>query len=103
VRETTEKPSGLLTQIIILMQNILENPKYEPESDPDITDAAILMAADGYGKGKAVGEEKGQEVIIRTSESQKSFLFDKEPHSKDLAAEARQQFLRVNSERDMNH
>lgn len=103
VRETTEKPNGLSTQLIVLIQSILENPKYEPDSEPDITDAAMLMAADGYGNGKAVGNEGEQEVIVRTSESQKSFLFTKEPRPEDLATAAQNQFKRVSDERDMNH
>lgn len=103
VRETTDKPNGLSTQLIVLIQNILENPKYEPESEPDITDAAMLMAADGYGNGKAVGNEGEHEVIVRTSESQKSFLFSKEPRPEDLAKAAQNQFERVSDERDMNH
>lgn len=103
VRETTDKPNGLSTQLIVLIQNILANPKYEPESEPDITDAAMLMAADGYGNGKAVGNEGEHEVIVRTSESQKSFLFSKEPRPEDLATAAQNQFKRVSDERDMNH
>ncbi len=103
VRETTEKSSGLSTQLIVLIQNILENPKYEPESEPDITDAAMLMAADGYGNGKAVGNEGDHEVIVRTSESQKSFLFAKEPRPEDLASVAQAQFSRISDERDMSH
>lgn len=103
VRETTEKPNGLSTQLIVLIQNILEDSKYEPESEPDITDAAMLMAADGYGYGKAVGTEEEHEVIVRTSESQKSFLFTKAPRPEDLAIAAQNQFKRVSDERDMNH
>lgn len=103
VRETTEKPGGLSTQLLGLIQNILDNPKYEPESEPDITDAAMLMAADGYGNGKAVGNEGEHEVVVRTSESQKSFLFAKEPRPEDLAIAAHGQFSRVSDERDMNH
>lgn len=103
VRETTENPSGLSTQLLILIQNILENPKYEPESAVDITDAAMLMAADGYGNGKAIGVEGEHEVIVRTSESQKSFLFVKEPRPEELAMAAQQQFSRVSDERDMSH
>lgn len=103
VRETTEKPSGLSTQLLVLIQNILENPKYQPDVEPDITDAAVLMAADGYGNGKAVGTEGEHEVVVRTSESQKSFLYEKEPEPELLARIARLQFERVSNERDMRH
>ena len=103
VREVTTNPQGLATQLANLIARILENSKYQPNTPPDITDAAMLMAADGYGTGKAIGYEGDHEVVIRTSETQKSFLFDKEPRPESLAATARLQFERVSSERDMKH
>ena len=103
VRERTEKIGGLSTQLLVLIQNILENPKYEPPQVPDITDAAVLMAADGYGSGKAIGTEGDHEVVVHTSESQKSFLFEKEPEPELLAKAAHAQFERVSTERDMKH
>ena len=103
IREKTERTSGLSTQLLMLMQNILENPRYMPTQIPDINDAAMLMAADGYGSGKAVGMEGTHEVIVRTSESQKSFLFEKEPAPESLANAAQAQFERVSNERDMKH
>ncbi|MFC3865991.1 MULTISPECIES: hypothetical protein [Alcaligenes] len=103
VREKSEKPGGLSTQLLTLIKDILENPKYEPTHPLAITDAAVLMAADGYGSGKAVGTEGDNEVVVRTSESQKSFLFDKEPEPELLAKFARVQFERVSTERDMKH
>lgn len=103
VREKTERTSGLSTQLLMLMENILNNPLYEPTQIPDITDAAMLMAADGYGAGKAVGMEGSHEVVVRTSESQKSFLFEKEPIPESLANAAQVQFERVSKERDMKH
>jgi hypothetical protein len=103
VRETAQNEKGLSTQLIVLIQNILSNPQYEPTQEPDITDAAMLMAADGYGTGKAVGNEGEQEVIVRTSDSQKSFLFEKEPQPELLATATRTHFERVSKERDMGH
>ncbi|CAN7681953.1 hypothetical protein [Pseudomonas umsongensis] len=103
VRETTSKSNGLSTQLLELIEQILKNPSYEPAEEPDITDAALLMAADGYGSGKAVGTENGHDVVIRTSESQKSFLFDKKPDPELLALLARGHFESVSSERDMRH
>lgn len=103
VRESSERPKGLSTQITVLIQNIIENPNYQPDEPPGITDAAMLMAADGYGAGKVVGREDGHEVVVRTSESQKSFLFEKEPEADSLADVAATQFERVSAERDMKH
>lgn len=70
---------------------------------PDITDAAVLMAADGYGSGKAIGTEDGHKVIVKTSASQKNFLFEKEPKAESLANAAQVQFYQINNERDMRH
>lgn len=103
IREAAESGKGLSTDLVKLIERILENPKYQPKSEPDITDAAMLMAADGYGHGKAVGMEGDTEVVVRTEESQKSFLFEKEPDPEMLATAARTQFERVSAERDMGH
>ena len=102
-KEHTSKPQGLKSKIIELMDSIIESPDYEPDEIPAIGDAAILMAADGYGRGKVVGIENGDEVIIKTRDTQKSFLHEKEPTSIDLAKEARLQFDKVSNERDMKH
>jgi len=103
VRETTDSSKGLSTDLVKLIERILENPKYQPKTEPDITDAAMLMAADGYGSGKAVGMDGDTEVVVRTNESQKSFLFEKEPEPEMLATAARVRFERVSEERDMGH
>ena len=103
IRETTENSKGLSTDLVKLIERILENPKYEPKTAPDITDAAMLMAADGYGSGKAVGMDGDTEVVVRTNESQKSFLFEKEPAPEMLATVARMQFERISEERNMGH
>jgi len=103
VKESSEEGKGIKTNIIKLMVGIIENPHFEPEEDVDITDAALLMSADGYGRGKVVGESNGSEVIIRTTETQKSFLFTKEPAPEDLARESAEHFRKINKERDMGH
>jgi hypothetical protein len=63
----------------------------------------MLMAADGYGKGKVVGEQKGEEVIIRTSDTHKSFLFSQEPDPAELANAAAKHFKAVSHQRKMKH
>lgn len=103
IKEQTSKPDGLKSQIIELMDKISESPEYEPEVSPVIGDAAILMAADGYGKGKVVGLEKGDEVVVKTSDARISFLHSKEPNPKDLALQAKAQFDKITRERDMRH
>lgn len=103
IKEQTSKPKGLKSKIVELMDRIMESPDYEPEEVPAIGDAAILMAADGYGRGKVVGIENGDEVVIKTSDTQKSFLHEKEPEPQELAVMAKSHFDKVSSERDMKH
>lgn len=103
VKEQSSKPKGLKSKIVELMDRIMESPDYEPDEVPAIGDAAILMAADGYGRGKVVGFEGGDEVVIKTSDTQKSFLHEKEPDPDELAVKAKSQFDKVSNERDMMH
>jgi hypothetical protein len=51
----------------------------------DITDAATLMAADGYGKAQVHGREKGKNVVIRTRENQITFDSSGESSNEKLA------------------
>ena len=105
IREKKTDGSGLNTQLLTIMQNLLEQPKSSPAHDShvDITDAAMLMAADGYGHGKIIGEQGGEEVVIRTSDTHKSFLFAKEPEPSELARTAAKFFESISGERDMRH
>jgi len=103
IKEITTNNRGLSTNIIVLMDGILENPQFSPETPPDITDTALLMAADGYGNGKVIGRHNGEERIIRTSDTKKSFLDNKEPVVHELAEKVAKQFEIVTQERDMNH
>lgn len=103
VREQTSRAEGLNSEVVELMDKILESSEYEPEEIPAISDAAILMAADGYGRGKVSGIENGQEVVIKTGDAQKSFLHSKDPVPKELALKAKVQFDKVSKERDMKH
>jgi hypothetical protein len=103
IKETKEEGKGIDTKIVFLINAILDNPYYEPDKSPDITDAAILMAADGYGSGKVTGDEDGSLVTIRTGDNQKSFLFSKQPNPDDLAISAGKLLERITKERDMRH
>ncbi len=103
VRETQDQGNGLSTAITRLVAAVLRNPAFEPNGEVAIADAAMLMAADGYGSGRVVGTHDGEDVVIRTSDTQKSFLFSKEPHPDELAIEANRHFQRVSIERDMKH
>lgn len=107
VKETSDPKTGIQTKITELMGTILK-PKGETTladeiAPADITDAALLMAADGYGHGKVTGIKNGSTIVIRTSETQKNFLFSKEPIPTELAKEADKHFKNISVERDMDH
>ena len=103
IRETNEGERGIQSNIIEIIQGILNDPEYSPEEVPAITDAALLMAADGYGSGKVIGEEAENRITIRTGDNQKSFLFAKDPPPGELAREAKNILNRINIERGMGH
>jgi len=103
IKESKEGNDGIRSSITVIIEAILKNPSYEPIQPPDITDAALLMAADGYGKGAVTGQEGNAQVTIRTGDNQKSFLFPKEPSPDELALNAIHLFERINKERDMRH
>ncbi|AXK38870.1 hypothetical protein DWG20_05165 [Crenobacter cavernae] len=94
---------GLNTEIIRLMREILKDKNFQPENEPAITDAALLMAADGYGTATVEGIQDGEITTIKTSDTQLSFLFDKDPSPQLLAEEAEKWLARTSSERDMEH
>lgn len=103
VKETKEGGDGIQSQVVVLINAILQEPSFEPEDPPDITDAALLMAADGYGTGKVIGEDGDSLVTIRTGDTQKNFLFDKNPVPSELALKAKMALDRVSTERNMRH
>lgn len=68
-----------------------------------VGDAALLMAADGYGHAKVVGIEDTKSVVVRTGDNQKSFLFAREPEPEELFRAAHAQFLKISEERYLDH
>jgi hypothetical protein len=103
VKETKEGESGIQSQVVVLINAILQQPDFNPDEPADITDAALLMAADGYGTGKVIGEEGDSFVTVKTGDTQKSFLFDKMPVPSEFARIAKLAFDRISTQRDMRH
>ena len=103
INEQSEKKEGIKTKLPKLIQDI-ENNQSIDGALPGLADAALLMAADGYGKGKLVGEGKNKEIIeVNTQDAQKSFLLEKDPSPEQLALHACKEFRKVSKERDMSH
>src|SRR5690606_11181634 len=77
VSESSDKGS-LKTRLIDAVENLLKNPAFAPAEPLDIPDAAVLMAADGYGRGLVKGKRGREKVVVHTRDAQKSFTFPKE-------------------------
>ena len=80
-----------------------ENEQFFPEENIPIGDAAILMAADGYGRGIIRGRIENEVIIIKTSETALNFSFDKTPNPHELYEKVLKIFLRIKEQRHMEH
>lgn len=105
LKEEGRKDSvGLKSHIQSVVEKIVDGDSLNGIPPLPLTDAAILMATDGYGKGKVSGVgREGEPVVVCTSETQKSFLYPKSPQPKALAEEAFRQLESVSKEREMRH
>lgn len=103
VRESSASGEGIASDVGALIEQVLAKPDSPNIDPPDIGDAAILMAADGYGYGKVKGIDSGEKVTVRTDDAQVSFTHFKEPVPSELAAEAAGKFERVSIERGLGH
>lgn len=84
-----------------IVQQTKDNP-YKPDPLP-IGDAAILMAADGYGKGYVRGKQGEDFVIIRTSETVRNFSFSRDPEPEELYRKTVEVLIHITEERHMEH
>jgi hypothetical protein len=80
-------------QMLTLMEPLLNG----------VGDAALLMAADGYGKGKVGGLEDGKSVYVKTTDNQQGFSFESDPNPELLYQIALQEFNKNSLERGLRH
>lgn len=96
--------SGLKTDIQAVVEKVATGQSLNDVSPLPLVDAAILMATDGYGKGKVTGVDgNGSQIVVCTTETQKSFLFAKDPDCHMLAIETYRQHTTIMKERKMRH
>lgn len=106
VREDSKSKEPLNTNLPAIVEavaNQQEGHPYMPKEDLPIGDAAVLMAADGYGTGHIKGLKAGSVVFIRTADTNRNFTFDKDPIAEDLFDEALHIFKSIQRERHMDH
>jgi hypothetical protein len=118
VREQAQDPKGIDTRISEVAETLLsvedasgksaesairKASSLLSETTTGIGDAAILMAADGYGKATIEGTQNKKRVTVRTRDTHRSFRFDREPSHEELFTIARAELERVNLERGLEH
>jgi hypothetical protein len=77
--------------------------QYKPRDPLAVGDAAILMAADGYGSGIVQGRRANERVVIRTSETVKNFSLKSEHSNEELFLEAYRILKEIEDFRHMEH
>ncbi len=112
ISEKSKYASGIKTKIMNVMTSILEaatlknldeKQNYLEEQKYDISDAAILMAADGYGRAKIEGLSNNEVIIIRTKDNQSSFLYEKDPDRQYFYEIVLYELQKINEERYLKH
>jgi hypothetical protein len=92
-----------LPNIVQLAAEQEQGKDYFTKEKIPIGDAAILMAADGYGNGTVRGIKEGESVTIKTSETAKNFSFSKVPDPYELYEKVLTIFEKIKSNRHMQH
>ncbi len=80
-----------------------EENEYRTEKPLPISDAAILMAADGYGHGLVRGKSGDEFITIKTSETVKNFSFFTSPVPAELYQKAKKIFDDIKEKRHLGH
>lgn len=93
---------GIKTSLVNFVESILDKT-IEKKEKPTMSEAAVLMAADGYGKGKVIGLKKGVVAIIKTHLMELTFTANKEIEERELAKLGLEELDRVVRERNMKH
>lgn len=92
-----------LPELVTEASKQTENVAYVPSFNVDIGDAAILMAADGYGSGKVRGRKEGEVIVIKTSETAINFSFSKIPDPNELYIFVKDILERIKDRRHLEH
>jgi hypothetical protein len=105
VREKATNGHGLRSPLPTRLRDHIDRTSDEQgEADPlELVDAAVLMAADGYGHAKVTGSVSERRVIVRTRETQVSFEFESDPDADVLASKAHSLLRRTADESKLGH
>lgn len=92
-----------LPELVAQVSKQTQEEQFLPVTNIPIGDAAILMAADGYGNGKVRGKKGNDIVVIKTSETAMSFSFQRDPDPYEFYLKALAIFERIKKSRHMKH
>ena len=99
--EQSKDSTGIRTRIVTYIDRILGGERVN-ETIP-YSDAAILMAADGYGDGMIHGKKADLFVSIKTSTTIRNFDLAKDPTPEQLFTRSLELFDEIADERYMEH
>ncbi len=105
ILEESYEDHTLNTNLPALVQGVADQtPEHPFEAQKvDIGDAAVLMAADGYGAGYVKGRMENEIVTIKTSDTIKNFSFSKDPKPEALFNKAYDILKKIKDDRHMKH
>lgn len=81
----------------------LTGPEPTPDEPANIVDAALLMAADGYGSGVVSGTTAEKPVTVRTGDTVLNFEFDADPSPETLYEIVKWHLQQIETERGLQH
>jgi hypothetical protein len=102
IKEIAKSNSTVPTQVPELARQIESNTVQQDEPAV-IGDAAILMAADGYGTAEVTGRRGAQVVVVKTAENAIQMIVEADISANELAARAAREIARQNRSRRLRH
>jgi hypothetical protein len=102
IKEKSKPETGIATTTPEIARRI-EGGDVEAAAPAPIGDAAILMAADGYGKAEVTGKRGAQTVVVKTAQNAVQIKLDVAVTVPELAAAVVREVVRINATRNLKH
>lgn len=106
IKEDAKEKGSINTDLarhVAAVADQTEDRVYKPDNELPIGDAAILMAADGYGTGQVRGLQGDTMIVIKTSETMRNFSFERDPDPVELFKVASKLFDEIEQKRHLQH
>lgn len=103
VTEIARNQNGLNSSLVKTVHDIEKKKSTNIEAKLSFAEKAILMAADGYGKGTIRGHTANGKIEIKTSAMEISFKIESQEGFESLLSASSRIFERIKNERNMKH